>query len=411
MNRKTVAIILLGVSLLLAACGGAPAANGDGGSAEEPGTESEPINIGPVLVSATGEVLPAEQAQLAFLAGGQVAEIMVEEGDVVSEGDVLIQLDTTILETNVTKAEAALDVAVANLEIALIGAREEQVAEAKANAAASAANTGVADAVRDQANADPTDQDLARAQAAVQQAYIQFIQARNQRDYVNNATVHPDEYTVWERAVIPNWAGDAEEDYAIALRGLEAAQARLDRLISGPSPENQAALDADMWAAAADYQAAQANVALLESGPRDEDIAVAEAAVNAQQIALNRALIALENATLTAPFDGTIADVYIRESQHAAAGVPLILIADLSGLRVETTDLNEIDVAAVSVGDAVEVTFDALPGVLVDGTVSRIGEKAEEGTGVNYTVIVDLDEIPDGVRWGMTAFVDIPLDN
>jgi multidrug efflux pump subunit AcrA (membrane-fusion protein) len=72
--------------------------------------------------------------------------------------------------------------------------------------------------------------------------------------------------------------------------------------------------------------------------------------------------------------------------------------------------LNEIDVARIKVGDTALVTFDALPGVSLTGKVSRIAPKAAEGAGVNYTVWVDLAEIPENLRWGMTAFVDIEVE-
>ena len=60
-------------------------------------------------------------------------------------------------------------------------------------------------------------------------------------------------------------------------------------------------------------------------------------------------------------------------------------LADLDHLRVETTDLNEIDVARIQIGDTASITFDALPDTVV--TVSSApggvlvgsgGETAEE---------------------------------
>jgi hypothetical protein len=56
------------------------------------------------------------------------------------------------------------------------------------------------------------------------------------------------------------------------------------------------------------------------------------------------------------------------------------------------------------------VTFDALPDVEVAGWVVRIAPKAAEGAGVNYTVSLELESIPPQLRWGMTAFVDIQID-
>jgi HlyD family secretion protein len=77
-------------------------------------------------------------------------------------------------------------------------------------------------------------------------------------------------------------------------------------------------------------------------------------------------------------------------------------------LWVETTDLDEIDVARVDVGQEVDVTFDALPDRVFTGRVKRISPMAEsDGGGVNYTAIVELQELDPAIRWGMTAFVDI----
>ena len=86
------------------------------------------------------------------------------------------------------------------------------------------------------------------------------------------------------------------------------------------------------------------------------------------------------------------------------------MLADLENLRVETTDLNEIDVARIEIGDTAIVNFDALPDVVVEGKVIRVAQKAAEGSGVNYTVVVLLDEIPEKLRWGMTAFVDVEVE-
>jgi hypothetical protein len=76
---------------------------------------------------------------------------------------------------------------------------------------------------------------------------------------------------------------------------------------------------------------------------------------------------------------------------------------------VETTDLNEIDAAQIEIGDHAIATFDALPDIVVEGQVVYIASKSDEGSGVNYKVILELNEIPEKVRWGMTAFVDIEI--
>jgi multidrug resistance efflux pump len=94
-----------------------------------------------------------------------------------------------------------------------------------------------------------------------------------------------------------------------------------------------------------------------------------------------------------------------------APGEVLFTLGDLTTLRVETTDLDEIDVARVAVGQQAAVTFDALPERTFVGYVTRISPMAEPGTGgVNYTVTIEVEDIDPAIRWGMTAFVDIEVE-
>jgi multidrug efflux pump subunit AcrA (membrane-fusion protein) len=86
-------------------------------------------------------------------------------------------------------------------------------------------------------------------------------------------------------------------------------------------------------------------------------------------------------------------------------------LGDLTTLRVETTDLDEIDAARVAVGQQASITFDALGERVFTGRVVRISPMPEPGAGgVNYTVVLELDELSPAIRWGMTAFVDIEVD-
>jgi multidrug resistance efflux pump len=148
----------------------------------------------------------------------------------------------------------------------------------------------------------------------------------------------------------------------------------------------------------------------LQSGPDPDTVRLAEARVSNAQEQLAASQAALDDLELQAPFDGTVSGIEVRASEWVQPGQPVMTLADLNGLHIETTDLNEIDVARVEAGDPVIITFDALPDVQVRGRVARIASKAAEGSGVNYPVVIEMDEIPEQLRWGMTAFVDIEVD-
>jgi multidrug resistance efflux pump len=144
-------------------------------------------------------------------------------------------------------------------------------------------------------------------------------------------------------------------------------------------------------------------------GTDPDDISVAEARLTNAQAQLDAAEAALSDLELRAPFEGNVSEILIHPGEWVNVGQPILLLADINNLQVETTDLSEIDLAQLRIGDSVIVTFDALPDVVVKGIVTRIASKAAEGAGVNYPVTIELNEIPDQLRWGMTAFVDIEV--
>jgi HlyD family secretion protein len=84
------------------------------------------------------------QVDLAFNDSGRIAEVLVEEGDSVTEGDVLARLDTSRLAPQVANAEAKVEAQKAAVERLRNGSRPEEIAEARANleaAEAEALNT------------------------------------------------------------------------------------------------------------------------------------------------------------------------------------------------------------------------------------------------------------------------------
>jgi multidrug resistance efflux pump len=214
-------------------------------------------------------------------------------------------------------------------------------------------------------------------------------------------------------------SGRSEDDgpRALALSNLSAARQRRDAIIRRlnwykgfPTEIEQAILDAEVAEAEARLATAEREYEKVKDGPDPEAVELAEARLANAEAAVQAAEQALDDAELRANFNGTVSEVYVREGEFVAPGQPILVMADLENLKVETTDLNEIDVAQIEIGNTATVTFDALPDVSLQGTVTYIAPKASEGTGVNYPVEIRLDDkLPQDVRWGMTAFVDIEL--
>jgi HlyD family secretion protein len=159
--------------------------------------------------------------------------------------------------------------------------------------------------------------------------------------------------------------------------------------------------------AAAQRDAAQAKLELVQAGATGEQVAAAEAAVAQAEAALAAARAALEQATLGAPFAGTVAALAVGPGETVLPGQVVLALADLGRLQVETTDLSERDVVEVAVGQQAVVYVEAL-GVEIEGQVAEIASQATTiGGDVVYRVIVALNEQPAGLRWGMSVEVEI----
>ena len=219
-------------------------------------------------------------------------------------------------------------------------------------------------------------------------------------------------YDVGGREVCPA-LGPMEEQARFSLHAaneaLAAAQAQLDALTRGSYLQARTA-EAAVSASEAQAGVAQAQLALLRAGTTAEEVAVAQTAVTQAEAVLEVARVALERCEVRAPFAGTVGAVSARAGELIAPGQPLVTLGDLTTLRVETTDLDEIDAARVAVGQQASITFDALGEQVFTGRVTRISPMPEPGAGgVNYTVVLEL-ELDPAIRWGMTAFVDIEVE-
>jgi multidrug efflux pump subunit AcrA (membrane-fusion protein) len=410
MTAKRILISLIAaalVALLLAGC--------DGGGA----TETVPADAVPVVPQdAEGKVIaeaviePVEWSELRFEGGGTVVDVLVEEGDVVSEGDLLVQLDATDAVLAVRETEAALALVEAQLVQVQAGPRQQEIAVAQARLAA--AETALAQAVaqQDELAAGETDAQIAATRAEIAAARIALRQAEEEHDDTLDCTEvrKPN----GEKETVCPLLGPTEERARFALEAandaLIVAQVQLAALLDGVEPQLRAA-EAGVESAAAQREAAQAQLDLVQAGSRSEDIAVLDAQVAQAAVAVAAAESALDRFELRAPAAGTVTKVTVDVGETATAGQVVVILASLDQLQARTTDLTELDVARVAGGQSVMVTVDALPGEEFGGRVTRIGERSVDYRGdVTYPVFVALDGDVPGLRWGMTALVEIDAE-
>ncbi len=211
-------------------------------------------------------------------------------------------------------------------------------------------------------------------------------------------------------------------DVARAQANLALAKANLQKVMTGPRPESITQAENDITAArsvvansylqataqAANLAAAEARLELLKAQPFPEDVAVAQAEVDQAKIDVESAMARLSQATLVAPMDGTIVDTLLESHEYAPAGTPVIQLSNTNDLIIQAT-MDEYVAYNLEIGDQVTMSFPALPGVTVRGTVTSmlpVQSTTTTSTG-QYTVYIGMIDPPKTIRWGMTAEINI----
>jgi len=119
----------------------------------------------------------------------------------------------------------------------------------------------------------------------------------------------------------------------------------------------------------------------------------------------------VDGARLRAPFEGLVSAVLIRAGEWAAPGATVVELLDLSGWRVETMNVSELQIGRVRVGQGARVRVNAFPGETLSGHVIALSPVAAVQQGdTTYTLTIELDPTELDLRAGMTVQVEILTD-
>jgi HlyD family secretion protein len=406
------------------------------------------------------------QAQASYeklLAGATPAEVAAAEAQLAGARGQLRQAEGSVSPADLRAAEAQLVQAQAQLERLTSGPKISDLQVAEAQLAQSQAQL---ETQRDQLSAAKTNAQLQMQQAAsaLTQAQSRYATAKQNWDYVQStgkdpngvtdpvtgkrlhpklddrqrqqyydtyvqaeAAMHSAEAALQQAQVAYDAARQAEVNGIQLVEGqVAASQASLDKLRAPADADQLAAARAQLAsaranldklrgeqrrgaldAAQASVTQAQANLDRLQAGPESSDLAIAQAQVAEAQAALDLARLTLDEATLTAPFAGTVAEVNLKPGEVPSPTIVPIVLADLSSFHVDVA-VDEIDVSRLAVGQPVTLTLDALPGLALPGRVDSINPLATARTTVtSYEVRVTATAGDPRVRAGMSANADI----
>ena len=373
-------LILLGS--LLAACSAAvkatPTALPTIVLGENPALTASPAGLAGG-VTASGVIAPAQEAEIAFALAGKVEAVLVKVGEQVKAGQGLVQLEgQENLVASISAAKFTLEKA------------QQELADLS-----SAAETGRVQAMQDiviyeKAVRDaqyaldnftiPNNQASLDAVTALNQMKLGLDQARLAFEPYKYASLNDP-----TREDLKDALDAAQADYNAAVRRLQ--------------------LEYDLEVAESQLDQAQRDYAILKEGADPDQVRLAEAHQTEAEDQMAATQAALGRLTLVAPFDGTVAKLSVQRGEWVLPGQPVLVLADLQHLQVETSDLSERDVPKVTLDQPVTVFIRAL-NEEVNGRVIAIAPLADSlGGDVIYKVTIELEALPAGLRAGMSVEV------
>jgi HlyD family secretion protein len=349
-----------------------------------------PVTRGDVAqtVTAPGTLVGTRRVTLSPDVSGRLAEVIVRPGDTVKAGEVLARLATGDLERAVAEADLNLRQTQLELEKLQRPVNETELRAAEHAVAQAASMLSLAQAKRDQTLAgDLFLNGLSDAHTA----------------YDDKKEWYESRQRLYNEGQLNFWFVDQ------ARREFEDAQKHLQALEAQAALEQRSA-DSEVTKAYQTYQEAQDKLAELQKGSDPLELEATELKVQDAQMALDGAQADLEAAVITAPFAGIVLEVKAATGEAITAGSALIVLSDPHAVEVETSVIEE-DFPLVTVGQSVELFFDAQPELVTSGKVARIVPQRLADDRPLYPIMITVDDdLPETLAPGMTVDASIILD-
>jgi HlyD family secretion protein len=328
-------------------------------------------------------------------AGGRIAKVLVREGDAVSAGQPLIELEPGDWSAQLLQANAQQMSAQASLDKLKKGARPEELDQARARAL-----TAQAALQQAMAGARPEQVQAAEARLSAQEFAVQKARLDADREH------QLDKVSASTRAELDN--SEMALEQAIAQR--DALKNQVDELKNGSRRE-------EVTQARAREMEQAASMKLVAAGTRDEDLRVAQAAVDAARGRVQQVQSMLDELTIRAPLASRVEALDLRPGDILAANATAAVLLEEKELYVRIY-VPETLLGRLHVGQAVPISVDSFPSRHFRGVVKHINDvgeysprnlqTADERADQVFATRVELEEGFTELRAGMAAFIQVP---
>jgi len=456
--RGSAFFIIAGAMIALTGCRGMSFGRGPAQTAK---AEVHTVAKGEVStqVVETGTIEALKTVEIKSRVGGRVARLLVDEGDYVTAGQLIAVIDPQETELQVRQTRAQLSGAIAGVRRTDLQIREQRTTLRNAVERARSNVRQLEAELRIQPNLSQNA--IRNAESAVRsarQALDQLTEVTQENAKVAAETAVRDAENSLERASteekrqkeLMDQGYTARRNYEAAVlerqlaeSRLESAQANLNRLDSQQELERKQAEERVRQAESElerarlntvqdttkreQYQQALRALSDAEANLRGIDAEIAGRQQQQSQVEQIRAQLSdserqLGETEIRSPITGVVTKKLVQEGELVASlssfssGTPIVRVEDRSGLLVRL-QINEVDVARLTVGTEARIRVDAMPGREFEGRVRKVaptsiaaaasatGQSAGGDPVVKYDVEVMFDRTDPGIKSGMSASV------
>lgn len=383
-------------------------------------------------IALSGNLTPVGETDLDFGAAGRVQTVSVQVGQAVKSGDVLAALDTTSLQGALTQAQANLQSAQARLSLDRAGPTAQSLAQSQASV--NSAQVGLQNAQTSLTDTQALNQQsITQAQSAVaaaqntvnaDQAVLNADTAKQQSDKNQQSTdcasSPPTQQCQQDNQQVATDNQKVASDQQTLTRDQGSLDSAQNALTSAQAKAQQSLDQAQgqVNSAQVQLQNAQAALAALQQGTTSQQIQMDQSQVSIAQVNVDTAQRSLNQATLTAPVDGAVAQVNITTGQTVTSGnasssasssssTTHAIVILTPGAFAVTGTVSDAQINQLAIGQRARVIA-AGSSQGVTGKVTAVAAQATVSSGVaTFAVTVTLDQANPSLHAGMSASVAV----
>lgn len=379
-------------------------------------------------VLAAGNTKAVDTVDLGFETSGRVVETYVDVGDRVTAGQLLVELDSSELQADLLAAQADLAEELANTQTDSV-AINDAVQNAKIVISDSyvTADNEVRESV-DQFFNNPGGGLNTNFKPMIQDdgSGVNFSVSFNDRVSINTKRKKvQDDLDAWKVEIDGMTTNSVDtviqksETYLLSVQDLIDKVSTVIFTLESPSSEYNATVAgfksdistarSNVTNALSDLVAAREKLNNAKAGQTSGINSVSAQSARKMQIEaqIKNIQAQISKKRIAASFDGIVTKQDVEQGEIVTSGTTIVSIISDNNLEIES-NISEVNIGKITVGNPVEITFDAFPGETFLGTVAYIdpGETLVDGV-VNYKIKVTLSSSDTRVKSGLTVNLNI----